>query len=137
MLHGNVVGSIIISQFSRYNQEDSAWGTLHFLFLEYVDMRALEMARENKVEMRGLAQIRMSITGNDDDIKVSSPSLQKVCFRALSSRLTRHPLSVPSVTWECSKAHTTFRQHGDCESSHKFIRQQASICSTAQNASVH
>ena len=39
-------------------------GRLHFLFfLEYVDMRALGMARENKVEMRGLAQIRMSITG--------------------------------------------------------------------------
>ena len=65
-------------------------GRLHFLFLEYVDMLALGMARENKVdEIRGLAQIRMSITGNDDDIKVSSPLLQKVCFRALSSRLTR------------------------------------------------
>ena len=114
-------------------------GRLHFLFLEYVDMRALGMARENKVEIKGLAQIRMSITGNDDDIKVSTPSLQKVCFRALSSRLTRHPLSVPFVTWECSKAHTTFRQHGDCESSHKFGSRRLSICptKTAQNASVH
>ena len=102
-------------------------GRLHFLFLEYVDMRALGMARENKVEMRGLAQIRMSITGNDDDIKVSSPSLQKVCFRALSSRLTRHPLFFPYVTWECSKAHTTFRQHGDCESSHKFGSRRLSV----------
>ena len=113
-------------------------GRLHFLFLEYVDMRALGMARENKVEMRGLAQIRMSITGNDDDIKVSSPSLQKIGFRALSSRLTRHPLSVPSVTWECSvKLIPLFANTAIAKAA--IMRQQASICptKTAQNASVH
>ena len=76
-------------------------GRLHFLFLEYVDMRALGMARENKVEMRGLAQIRMSITGNDDDIKVSSPSLQKSdlehCPRGRHAILCLFLLSLGSV----------------------------------------
>ena len=46
--------SIIISQFSRYNQEDSAWGGCilgRVFFVEFVKMLSVfKMAREKQVE---------------------------------------------------------------------------------------